>query len=629
MNIITISKKLGRHIWIAAMAILILAGGQALTCHAQENSSSQVIDSNDPLAPRANGYIDDGFYEETTENDAAVLTNEKKSRGGVYQTRLGMDVSYYQGDINWTQARNAGIEFAIIRVGYRGSENGVLNEDSKYQENIQGALNAGMKVGVYIFSQAVNEAEAIEEANYLISRVYKYNITLPLVIDYEYRDGPSGRLYNAHLSREAATSAVNAFCQTVSNKGYTAMVYANKNMLTNHLNANNIEDKYRIWLAHYTSATNYTGIYDFWQYTSKESGARYGCSSTYLDMDYWYDDGTINGMDYGSVFDALYYGLNNPDVVNAVGWDSAALLTHFVDSGMAEGRQGCDRFNVFSYYKQYPDLRQAFGGNLKAYYLHYMKSGRLENRQGTGCTQMVGASTVYNGVDYSPVYDFNYYVGHYSDLYNRYSLDPDGALAHFVNSGMNEARQARDSFNPQSYRNCYLDLRRAFGGNWSQYYLHYINSGRWEGRTATGYENQVIGIDGIAMYRMYNPNSGEHFYTANGTERDQLARVGWNYEGVGWYAPESGNLVYRVYNPNAGDHHYTMSADEKNHLVRLGWRDEGVACYSDVNQAVPLYRAYNPNARAGSHNYTMSGGENASLCSVGWKNEGIAWYGIN
>ena len=131
------------------------------------------------------------------------------------------------------------------------------------------------------------------------------------------------------------------------------------------------------------------------------------------------------------------------------------------------------------------------------------------------------------------------------------------------------------------------------------------------------------------MYRLYNPNSGEHFYTATAGEKNHLVKVGWKYEGIGWIAPSSGNAVYRLYNPNAGDHHYTMNAGEKNNLVKVGWKYEGIGWYSDVKKAVPLYRAYNPNAKAGSHNYTVNYAEQKNLLRVGWRDEGIAWYGIN
>lgn len=134
---------------------------------------------------------------------------------------------------------------------------------------------------------------------------------------------------------------------------------------------------------------------------------------------------------------------------------------------------------------------------------------------------------------------------------------------------------------------------------------------------------------GVPMYRMYNPNSSEHFYTASIAERENLVSLGWNYEGIGWYAPKkSGTPVYRLYNANAGDHHYTSSLGERNHLIKLGWRDEGIGWYSDDAKGVALYRQYNPNAVAGSHNYTTSKGENDYLVKLGWRAEGIGWYGV-
>ncbi|MGK0607267.1 GH25 family lysozyme [Enterococcus gilvus] len=133
----------------------------------------------------------------------------------------------------------------------------------------------------------------------------------------------------------------------------------------------------------------------------------------------------------------------------------------------------------------------------------------------------------------------------------------------------------------------------------------------------------------VAMYRLYNPNSGEHFYTQNASERDKVKRAGWRYEGVGWKAPTGGSPVYRLYNPNAGDHFYTLNSYERDNLKRKGWRYEGIGWYSDAKKAVPLYRAYNPNARAGSHNYTINYNEEKNLIAHGWRNEGIAWYGVN
>jgi len=135
---------------------------------------------------------------------------------------------------------------------------------------------------------------------------------------------------------------------------------------------------------------------------------------------------------------------------------------------------------------------------------------------------------------------------------------------------------------------------------------------------------------GVAMYRLYNPNSGEHFYTGSVSERDYLSSLGWRYEGVGWTAPASSNSpVYRLYNRSSGDHHYTTSVSERDWLVTLGWKYEGIGWYSDDNKTVPLYREFNPNVSIGTHNYTTSQYENDWLVSLGWHGEGIGWYGIN
>ena len=131
------------------------------------------------------------------------------------------------------------------------------------------------------------------------------------------------------------------------------------------------------------------------------------------------------------------------------------------------------------------------------------------------------------------------------------------------------------------------------------------------------------------MYRFYNPNSGEHFYTADASERDYIVSVGWKYENVGWNSPfTSKTPVYRLYNPNAGDHHYTTDAKEKNYLVKVGWSDEGIGWYSDDSKSVSVYRQYNPNATTGTHNFTISKDENDNLVKLGWRAEGIAWYGV-
>lgn len=137
-------------------------------------------------------------------------------------------------------------------------------------------------------------------------------------------------------------------------------------------------------------------------------------------------------------------------------------------------------------------------------------------------------------------------------------------------------------------------------------------------------------VDVQKMYRLYNPNSGEHFYTSDENEKITLVNSKWKYEGVGWMAPTTSNTpVYRIYNENSGDHHYTTDKNEKDTLVRLGWTDEGIGWYSDDQKAIPLYRQYNPNAQVGTHNYTVDKNENEGLIKAGWNAEGIAWYAVD
>ena len=131
----------------------------------------------------------------------------------------------------------------------------------------------------------------------------------------------------------------------------------------------------------------------------------------------------------------------------------------------------------------------------------------------------------------------------------------------------------------------------------------------------------------INMYRMYNPTSGEHFYTGSKKERNTLIKAGWKYEGVGFKAPvKSNSPMYRLYNPNAGDHHYTASVKEKDQLVNAGWNYEGVGWYADDAKGVAQYRLYNPNAQSGSHHYTANDQERDNLKNIGWKYEGIGFY---
>jgi GH25 family lysozyme M1 (1,4-beta-N-acetylmuramidase) len=200
------------------------------------------------------------------------------SSEGVRSGTIGIDVSKWQTNINWKKVKAAGINFVMIRCGYRGYGSGVLVEDSMYASHISGAKAAGLRVGVYFFSQAITEAEAVEEASMAVKLAARYGINMPIAIDSEYANGGSGRADK--LSKSERTKITVAFCNTVKSAGYTPMVYASKAWFSDHLNVSQLSS-YRIWVAHYATTCGYTGRYDIWQNTSK--GQVDGVSG-YVDM---------------------------------------------------------------------------------------------------------------------------------------------------------------------------------------------------------------------------------------------------------------------------------------------------------------------------------------------------------
>lgn len=188
--------------------------------------------------------------------DGAIASN-------VNGTTFGIDVSRHNGNIDWNAVKASGVDFVIIRCGYRGSSSGVLIEDQNFRTNIKGATAAGLKVGVYVFSQAVNEVEAVKEASLAVSLVKGYNLTYPIFIDTESSGGRADK-----IDKATRTAIVNAFCQTVTSAGYKAGIYASKSWYEDKLNMGAIGN-YKIWLAQYQPKPTYNGRYEMWQYSSK------------------------------------------------------------------------------------------------------------------------------------------------------------------------------------------------------------------------------------------------------------------------------------------------------------------------------------------------------------------------
>ena len=204
---------------------------------------------------------DTGIKDADDEKDETEICEIKKAD----ETSFGIDVSKYQGEIDWAKVKAAGVEFAIIRAGYRGSKTGAIVKDPYFEKNIKGAKEAGIQVGIYFFTQAVSEIEAVEEASAAVSLVKDIGIEYPIFIDTEGAGG-NGRADN--IDKNMRTAVCRAFCMTVENAGFHAGVYASRNWYKNNLSVNELE-KYIIWDAEYTSSPKYDGKFDIWQYTSK------------------------------------------------------------------------------------------------------------------------------------------------------------------------------------------------------------------------------------------------------------------------------------------------------------------------------------------------------------------------
>lgn len=211
----------------------------------------------------------------------------------------------------------------------------------------------------------------------------------------------------------------------------------------------------------------------------KEGRAGTGCSTLKNPLH------SFMGVDCSAIYNYQYYIDNNPDVRNAFGGDDVLVFIHFLTNGLNEGRSSCANFNVYSYRNQNQDLRLTYGWNkLSDYYMHYLNYGRNEGREGTGCSTLMNPMHVLWGTDFSPVYDYYYYIEHNPDVKNAFGGDDVATFIHFLTNGCKEGRQGCKTFNVWTYANKNPDVVRAFAFDLPSYYLHYINYGKREGRIA-------------------------------------------------------------------------------------------------------------------------------------------------
>lgn len=338
-------------------------------------------------------------------------------------------------------------------------------------------------------------------------------------------------------------------------------------------------------------------------------------------------DAIFDGVNYADVYDFDYYVEHYPDLKAAFGNNRVGALEHFVLFGMSEGRQAKGTFNVAVYKNKYIDLQKAFGSSWKSYYLHYIEHGKKEGRTADDTNSSVDSDskiegvTKYRGLEFKQVYNFNYYIEKYPDIKAAFGNNPEKALEHFVQHGMEEGRSGNADFNVHAYKNNYSDLRAAFGDKLEKYYIHYLMHGIEEGRecalvTVTTYR----GVDYSAVYSFEyyigrypdlnavfaNDPAGalQHFVT-NGINEDRQAHENFN---IVAYKNNYGDLRAAFGNNNKAyvDHYISNGIVEGRNAKSFTYHQIAGSATTTVNQMVtyflakgsyPTYFANNTNVR--------------------------------
>ena len=580
----------------------------------------------------------------------------------------GIDVSKWQGDIDWEAVAASDVDFAIIRCGY--GSNDTSQDDAYWEANASACESLGIPYGVYLYSYALSTEEAQSEAEHVLRLLEGHSPTLPIYYDLEEDDLASSE-YSSLLASMATT-----FCSTIEAAGYTPGIYTNLTWRNNYL-TDPCFDNWDLWIAQWNSTCTYTGSYHIWQCTS--SGTVDGIDGN-VDLDFMIDyKYTLPNGAYNTIFNAQYYLDNNPDVKAVVGDTELAARTHFIDYGMAEGRVASPVFDVNYYRSRYSDLNNAFGDDLTLYFQHFIDCGMNELRQGSA--------------QFNP----ECYMRNYADLRNAYGTSFPSYYRHYVIYGMAEGRNAT-SLNAGAMSN---EEHRAFvegelratrlsadqsslgsftvnvelGGYGSSsvssvevdvwtstdgkskartYAASSKGGSSWAASISTSdfgsvdatfcVQARAVGADGSTtdlgqasasiastegpVYRLYQPATSEHLYTTDWNECTTLyTGENWGYEGVAWSSPNAGTPVYRLYNPALGNHLYTTDSNEVGVLTAsYGWvKDNDGAPLFYSGCSIPVYRVYNE-ALGGLHHLTANADEYNLLAGYQWAQEGVSLY---
>lgn len=264
------------RLFVLILFVLILIVMLVLTLFRRSNEALDTMSNSIDDVPETNYIyyagaqlpIADNAEENTFSADAFSYDENGYIRYNSPDAQYGIDVSSHQGVIDWAAVKEAGIDFAIIRAGYRGITQGTLFTDEYFEANIEGALEAGIEVGAYIFSQAASEEEAIEEAEYILDLIGGREIQYPVVFDWESVNSEGSR--TTYIDRENLSKYACAFCDTIKNAGYTPAIYFNRQVGYLGYDFDEICE-YALWLAEYADYPSFYYSFDMWQYSSSGS----------------------------------------------------------------------------------------------------------------------------------------------------------------------------------------------------------------------------------------------------------------------------------------------------------------------------------------------------------------------
>lgn len=235
----------------------------------QEPAAEATVDPHEGMVYVNTGGEDNWIYPAENVEAADFSAEDFTTDGNIvtytgsdYETRLGVDVSFYQGEIDWEAVKAAGIDFAMIRCGYRGSSEGALFEDDMFRANIEGAIAAGLDVGVYFFSQSVGAIEAAEEANYVLGLIADYNITMPVAFDWE----PLENSRTSDVDTEALTASAEVFCEMIKDAGYEPCVYLYRKIAYYDYDMTGLSS-YMLWVGAPGDYPDFYYDHDIWQFS--------------------------------------------------------------------------------------------------------------------------------------------------------------------------------------------------------------------------------------------------------------------------------------------------------------------------------------------------------------------------